>query len=129
MQRKVLEIHYRSKAGSVRGAVDFWAPTVRSTILHTLHSNRTLRSSLLVIGTVACLYRTLMRLGSLHQMLFGILPLSSTGAMLSMSEIPRNQPKEYLDGFPSFAAYIATDKDLVIYRRFDRLSARNLLYF
>jgi hypothetical protein len=36
----------------------------------------------------------------------------------------------YLKGYPSLAAFIASDKDksTVIYRRFDRLSARNLLY-
>ncbi len=52
-----------------------------------------------------------------------------------MSQVPRQdvenpseKPREYLDGFPSFAAFIASDKDLAIYRRFDRLSARNLLY-
>jgi hypothetical protein len=36
----------------------------------------------------------------------------------------------YLKGYPSLVAFIASDKDksTVIYRRFDRLSARNLLY-
>ena len=36
----------------------------------------------------------------------------------------------YVKGYPSLAAFIASDrdKDTVIYRRFDRLSARNLLY-
>ena len=32
------------------------------------------------------------------------------------------------DGYPSFAAFIAHDTDAAIYRRFGRLSARNLLY-
>jgi hypothetical protein len=36
----------------------------------------------------------------------------------------------YLTGYPSLAAFIASDKDksTLIYRRFDRLSARNLLH-
>lgn len=36
----------------------------------------------------------------------------------------------YLNGYPSLANFIATDKDhsTAIYRRFDRLSARNLLH-
>ncbi len=36
----------------------------------------------------------------------------------------------YLKGYPSLAAFIASDKDksTAIYRRLDRLSARNLLY-
>ena len=37
----------------------------------------------------------------------------------------------YLKGYPSLAAFIASDKDesTAIYRRFDRLSVRNLLLF
>lgn len=36
----------------------------------------------------------------------------------------------YVKGYPSLAAFIASDcdKSTAIYRRFDRLSARNLLY-
>ena len=36
----------------------------------------------------------------------------------------------YVKGYPSLAAFIASDRDksTSIYRRFDRLSARNLLY-
>lgn len=36
----------------------------------------------------------------------------------------------YLKGYPSLAAFIASDKNksTVIFRRFDRLGARNLLY-
>ena len=36
----------------------------------------------------------------------------------------------YVRGYPSLAAFIASDRDksTAIYRRFDRLSARNLLY-
>lgn len=35
---------------------------------------------------------------------------------------------EFLEGHSDFAAYIATDTELEIYRRFRRLSARNILY-
>ena len=37
---------------------------------------------------------------------------------------------KYIKGYPSLAAFIASDthKSTAIYRRFDRLSARNLLY-
>jgi hypothetical protein len=37
---------------------------------------------------------------------------------------------KYTKGYPSLAAFIASDHDksTVIYRRFDKLSARNLLY-
>ena len=36
----------------------------------------------------------------------------------------------YIKGYPSLAVFIASDRDksTAIYRRFDRLSARNLLY-
>lgn len=37
-------------------------------------------------------------------------------------------PIEYLNGFSTFAAYITSDSELAIYRKFDFLSARNLLY-
>jgi hypothetical protein len=48
----------------------------------------------------------------------------------------RNDPEKdavevnYVSGYPSLAAFIASDPDhsTAIYRRFDRLSARNLLY-
>jgi hypothetical protein len=33
-----------------------------------------------------------------------------------------------LDGYPSFAEFIARDGDAAIYRKFSHLSARNLLY-
>ncbi|KAH0542511.1 hypothetical protein FGG08_003107 [Glutinoglossum americanum] len=41
-----------------------------------------------------------------------------------------NTRKRYINGFPSLAAFIADDKykSAAIYRRFDRLSSRNLLY-
>lgn len=35
---------------------------------------------------------------------------------------------EYPNGFPTFAAYIASDPELAIYRSFNSISARNLLY-
>lgn len=34
----------------------------------------------------------------------------------------------HLDGYPSFSKFIARDKDAAIYRRFENLSSRNLLY-
>ena len=33
-----------------------------------------------------------------------------------------------LEGYPEFAEFIAKDRDAAIYRKFERLSARNLLY-
>ena len=38
------------------------------------------------------------------------------------------KPKEYLAGYPDFAAFISSDKELAIYRAFDTLSSRNILY-
>ncbi|KAE9369205.1 hypothetical protein N431DRAFT_493067 [Stipitochalara longipes BDJ] len=35
---------------------------------------------------------------------------------------------EYLDGFPDVSEYIGSDRELALFRRFDVLSARNLLY-
>ena len=35
---------------------------------------------------------------------------------------------EKLAGYPTFADFIAKDKDAAIYRKYERLSARNLLY-
>ena len=45
-------------------------------------------------------------------------------------ELARNLPTSppHLDGYPSFAHFIARDGDAAIYRRFSHLSARNLLY-
>ena len=49
-----------------------------------------------------------------------------------MRKHSNNQTAEiqYVKGYPSLAAFIASDSDksTAIYRRFDRLSARNLLY-
>ena len=39
-----------------------------------------------------------------------------------------DRPPEKLAGYPTFADFIAKDKDAAIYRKFERLSARNLLY-
>jgi hypothetical protein len=39
----------------------------------------------------------------------------------------KERPKS-LQGYPSFAAFIAQDHDAAIYRKFQHLSARNLLY-
>lgn len=45
-------------------------------------------------------------------------------------EIENRSFKRYLTGYPSLAAFIASDKDksTAICRRFDRLAARNLLH-
>lgn len=40
---------------------------------------------------------------------------------------PSNRPAQ-LKGYPTFAEFIARDQDAAIYRKFERLSARNLLY-
>lgn len=37
-------------------------------------------------------------------------------------------PQKRLEGYPSFAEFIARDKDAAIYRKFEHLSARSLLY-
>jgi len=37
-------------------------------------------------------------------------------------------PKEHLEGYGDFAEFIASDAPLSIYRRYDSLAARNLLY-
>ncbi|ORX94882.1 hypothetical protein BCR34DRAFT_608126 [Clohesyomyces aquaticus] len=36
--------------------------------------------------------------------------------------------KQYLEGFPALSALLASDPDLQVYRRFNRLASRNLLY-
>src|SRR6187549_1354832 len=51
-----------------------------------------------------------------------------------MSTVPRDIENSVrirrLQGYPSFAEFIASDRDksTVVFRRFDRLSSRNLLY-
>lgn len=42
--------------------------------------------------------------------------------------IPSTQRPTRLEGYPSFAQFIATDSDAAIYRKYSHLSARNLLY-
>ena len=39
-----------------------------------------------------------------------------------------DQGHQRLAGYPSYAAFIAKDKDAATYRRFEHLSARNILY-
>jgi hypothetical protein len=40
----------------------------------------------------------------------------------------RTTPPTRLEGYPSFATFIARDQDAAIYRKYEHLSARNLLY-
>jgi hypothetical protein len=48
---------------------------------------------------------------------------NNIGIELAQSRIPVR-----LEGYPSFAEFITQDQDAAIYRKFERLSARNLLY-
>jgi hypothetical protein len=43
-------------------------------------------------------------------------------------ELAQAHTQVQLEGYPSFAEFIAQDSDAAIYRKFERLSARNLLY-
>ena len=43
-------------------------------------------------------------------------------------ELQSSAEQRRLRGYPSFAEFIAKDKDAAIYRRYESLSARNLLY-
>ena len=43
-------------------------------------------------------------------------------------ELQSSAERRRLEGYPSFAEFIAKDKDAAIYRRYETLSARNLLY-
>ena len=43
-------------------------------------------------------------------------------------ELQSSSELRRLEGYPSFAEFIAKDKDAAIYRRYESLSARNLLY-
>ncbi len=43
-------------------------------------------------------------------------------------ELRSSAERRRLEGYPSFAEFIAKDKDAAIYRRYESLSARNLLY-
>ena len=43
-------------------------------------------------------------------------------------ELQSSSERRRLEGYPSFAEFIAKDKDAAIYRKYESLSARNLLY-
>ena len=51
--------------------------------------------------------------------------LGALSASKTASTVPQ---KPSLPGYPSFANFIAEDADAAIYRKYERLSARNLLY-
>src|SRR5450432_4230836 len=57
-------------------------------------------------------------------------PLRDGKKSTADAEVSRRPWDEYQMGYPRFAAFIAEDKDKssTIYRRFERLAARNLLY-
>jgi len=44
------------------------------------------------------------------------------------TELASSSPPARLEGYPSFAEFITQDQDAAIYRKFERLSTRNLLY-
>lgn len=46
---------------------------------------------------------------------------------LELGSLPTSRPTR-LQGYPTFAQFIARDSDAAIYRKFSHLSARNLLY-
>ena len=46
---------------------------------------------------------------------------------IELASSPPNSTR-ILEGYPSFAEFIAKDNDATIYRKFENLSARNLLY-
>lgn len=48
---------------------------------------------------------------------------------LAKSPSPRLPSSPRLPGYPSFAHFVSQDGDAAIYRRYESLSARNLLYF
>ena len=45
-----------------------------------------------------------------------------------MSGSPEDFAEEYLDGFPDYAAFIASSNNIALFRSFKELSTRNLLY-
>ena len=53
---------------------------------------------------------------------------SIDAAGLDIELSPKSSTPPHLDGYPSFADFIARHSDAAIYRRFEHLSARNLLY-
>lgn len=56
------------------------------------------------------------------------LPQTPIATPTPLPDLERTLEKPPLTGYPSFSAVISSDPDLQIYRRFDRLSARNILY-
>jgi hypothetical protein len=70
-----------------------------------------------------------------HAVLATIIPRSAQSTLDVFLDMVNDVEKDafevvYVKGYPSLAAFIASDRDksTAIYRRFDRLSARNLLY-
>lgn len=54
---------------------------------------------------------------------------SSTNTDIELALSPTSKPKpKRLEGYPTFASWIAEDRDVAIYRKYESLSARNLLY-
>jgi len=53
---------------------------------------------------------------------------SSNASQAHDIERPPEPQRQYLEGFPSLSALLSSDPDLQVYRRFNRLAARNLLY-
>lgn len=43
-------------------------------------------------------------------------------------QTPKERRAARLEGYPSFAQFIARDSDAAIYRKYSHVSARNLLY-
>lgn len=54
--------------------------------------------------------------------------MSSSGRTERNVELALSQPRRRLNGYPSFAHFIAKDREAAIYRKFAHLSARSLLY-
>lgn len=61
--------------------------------------------------------------------------MSSTGFSKSMemssTDAERGEvisPRKHLEGYAEFADFISSDPQLSVYRKYDRLAARNLLY-
>lgn len=53
---------------------------------------------------------------------------TSHHTVVSESRLAAPSQPARLEGYPSFAAFTATDSDAAIYRKYGQLSARNLLY-
>lgn len=56
------------------------------------------------------------------------IPSSSKASQMHDIERPPEPQRQYLEGFPSLSALLSSDPDLQVYRRFNRLASRNLLY-